>query len=137
MPRASRDDDDVTGGPSIPGSGLIVGTRPWALFRSSDAGGSWQAVWNATGYPDRENRTSLALSPGFAQDGTILRTPAPIVATLNEKIRAILKTPEGMKRWQDRGFDVVASTPEEMTAHLQREIKKWRVVFKEQGIKAE
>jgi photosystem II stability/assembly factor-like uncharacterized protein len=61
-------------GPPMPGSGLIVGTRPWALFRSTDAGASWQAVWNTTGYPDRENRTSLVLSPVFAQDGTILRT---------------------------------------------------------------
>lgn len=64
-------------------------------------------------------------------------TPAPIIATLNEKVRAVLKTPEAAKRWQDRGFDVVASTPEEMTAHLNREIKKWGAVFKEQGIKAE
>jgi len=64
-------------------------------------------------------------------------TPGPIVATLNEKIRAVLKTAEAVKRWQDRGFDVVASTPEEMTAHLNAEIKKFRVVFKEQGIKAQ
>jgi tripartite-type tricarboxylate transporter receptor subunit TctC len=49
----------------------------------------------------------------------------------------VLKTPDAVKRWQDRGFEVIASTPEEMTAHLQREINKWRVVFKEQGIKAE
>ena len=64
-------------------------------------------------------------------------TPAAIIATLNEKVRAVLKTPEAIKRWQERGFDVIASTPEEMTAHLMSEIKKWRVVFKEQGIKAE
>ena len=64
-------------------------------------------------------------------------TPATIIATLNEKVRAVLKTPEATKRWQERGFDVIASTPEEMTTHLMSEIKKWRVVFKEQGIKAE
>jgi tripartite-type tricarboxylate transporter receptor subunit TctC len=64
-------------------------------------------------------------------------TPAPIIATLNEKVRAALKTPEAVQRWQDRGLDVIASTPEEMTAHLNREITKWRVVFREQGIKAE
>jgi tripartite-type tricarboxylate transporter receptor subunit TctC len=64
-------------------------------------------------------------------------TPGPIIATLNEKVRAVLKTPDALKRWQDRGFDVVASTPEEAAAHLGSEIKKWRVVFKEQGIKAE
>jgi tripartite-type tricarboxylate transporter receptor subunit TctC len=64
-------------------------------------------------------------------------TPAPIISTLNEKVRAALKTPEAVKRWQDRGLDVIASTPEEMTAHLNSEIRKWRAVFKEQGIKAE
>ena len=64
-------------------------------------------------------------------------TPAAIIATLNDKVRATLKTPDAVKRWQDRGFDVIASTPEEMTAHLNREISKWRVVFREQKIKAE
>ena len=64
-------------------------------------------------------------------------TPPAIVASLNEKVRAVLKTPDAVKRWQDRGFDVIASTPEEMTAHLQSEIRKWRVVFKEQRIRAD
>src|SRR5687767_909872 len=64
-------------------------------------------------------------------------TPAPIIATLSEKVRSTFKTPDAMKRWQDRGFDVIASTPEEVTAHLKRETQKWRAVFKEQGIKAE
>ncbi|MGZ5708318.1 MAG: Bug family tripartite tricarboxylate transporter substrate binding protein [Burkholderiales bacterium] len=64
-------------------------------------------------------------------------TPAQIVATLNDKVRTALKTPDAVKRWQDRGLDVIASTPDEMTAHLNREIRKWRVVFKEQAIKAE
>ena len=64
-------------------------------------------------------------------------TPAPIIALLSEKIRAVLKTPEATKYWLDRGLDVIASTPEEMTAHLQREVRKWGAVFKEQGIKAE
>jgi tripartite-type tricarboxylate transporter receptor subunit TctC len=64
-------------------------------------------------------------------------TPAPIIATLNEKVRGVLKPPEAVKRWQERGFDVIASTPDEMAAHLSREVKKWSVVFKEQNIKAE
>jgi tripartite-type tricarboxylate transporter receptor subunit TctC len=64
-------------------------------------------------------------------------TPAPIIALLNEKVRAAFKPPEAVKRWQERGFDVIASMPEQMTAHLNSEVKKWRVVFKEQGIKAD
>jgi tripartite-type tricarboxylate transporter receptor subunit TctC len=65
------------------------------------------------------------------------RTPAQIITLLNVKVRAALKTPEETKRWQDRGLDVIASTPEEMTAHLMSEIRKWGAVFREQGIKAE
>jgi tripartite-type tricarboxylate transporter receptor subunit TctC len=64
-------------------------------------------------------------------------TPGAIISTLNEKVRAVMKTPEALQRWQDRGFDVIASTPQEMTAHLQRETKKWRAVFQEQHIRAE
>jgi tripartite-type tricarboxylate transporter receptor subunit TctC len=64
-------------------------------------------------------------------------TPAAIIALLNEKVTAALKTPDAVKRWQERGLDVIASTPEQMTAHLNSEIRKWRVVFKEQGIRAE
>jgi tripartite-type tricarboxylate transporter receptor subunit TctC len=64
-------------------------------------------------------------------------TPAPVISTLSEKVRAVLRTPDAVKRWQERGFDVIGSTPEEMAAHLSAEIKKWRVVFKEQGIKAQ
>src|SRR5688572_14728515 len=64
-------------------------------------------------------------------------TPAPIIATLNEKVRTTFRTPDAVARWQERGFDVIASTPEEMTAHLNKEIKRWRAVFKEQGIKSE
>ena len=64
-------------------------------------------------------------------------TPASIIALLNEKVRTAFKPPEAVKRWQERGFDVIASTPEQMTAHLNSELKKWRVVFKEQGIKAD
>lgn len=64
-------------------------------------------------------------------------TPAPVIATLNEKIRSVLKASDAAKRWQDRGLDVIASTPEEAAAHLAREIKKWGAVFKEQGIRSE
>jgi len=64
-------------------------------------------------------------------------TPGQIIATLNEKVRTVLRTPEAVKRWQDRGFDVIASRPEEAAAQLASEIRKWRTVFREQGIRAE
>jgi tripartite-type tricarboxylate transporter receptor subunit TctC len=64
-------------------------------------------------------------------------TPRPIVDTLNSHIRRTLTTPEQLKFWEDRGLTVIASTPEEATAHLTAEQKKWGRVIKERGIKAE
>ena len=41
-----------------------------------------------------------------------VKTPAPILATLSEKVRTALKTPDGLRRWQqERGLEVIASTP--------------------------
>jgi tripartite-type tricarboxylate transporter receptor subunit TctC len=104
----------------------------------------------ALGITDRRRNPSAPDIPTMAEAGVpgyefitwqILAapkaTPMPIVATLNEKVRSVLKAPDAVKRWQERGFDVIASSPEEMAAHLASEVKKWRVVFKEQAIKAE
>ena len=63
--------------------------------------------------------------------------PRAIVDTLNSHIRKVLTPPDQVKFWQDRGLTVVASTPEEATAHLEREQKKWARVVKERGLKAE
>ena len=64
-------------------------------------------------------------------------TPRPIVDTLNTHIRKVLTAPGQPKLWEERGVTVIASTPEEAAAHLEREQKKWARVIKERGIKAE
>jgi tripartite-type tricarboxylate transporter receptor subunit TctC len=64
-------------------------------------------------------------------------TPRPIVDTLNSHIRKVITTPEQVKFWDERGLTVIGSTPEEATAHLASEQKKWGRVIKERGIKAE
>jgi len=64
-------------------------------------------------------------------------TPRPVVDTLNSHIRKVLTAPGQPKLWEERGVTVIASTPEEATAHLEREQKKWARVIKERGIKAE
>src|SRR5437763_9805470 len=64
-------------------------------------------------------------------------TPRAIVDTLNSHIRKVLTAPEQVKFYEERGLTVIASTPEEATAHLQSEQKKWARVVKERGIKAE
>ncbi len=64
-------------------------------------------------------------------------TPRALIAQINEKIRSTLRTPEATQRWRERGVDVIASTPDDAAAHLKKEVQKWRVVFKERGMRAE
>jgi len=42
-----------------------------------------------------------------------------------------------VQRWRERGVEIIANTPDEASAHLKKEVQKWRVVFKERGMKAE
>src|SRR5438105_4357837 len=64
-------------------------------------------------------------------------TPRVIVDTLNSHIRKVLTSPDQVKFYEERGLTVIASTPEEAAAHLEKEQKKWQRVIRERGIKAE
>ena len=64
-------------------------------------------------------------------------TPRALINQINDKVRASLRTPEAVQRWRDRSVEIIANTPDEATAHLKSEVQKWRVVFKERGMKAE
>src|SRR3954465_4149655 len=60
-------------------------------------------------------------------------TPRPIVDTLSSHIRKALPAADQWKLWEERGLTVIASTPEEAAAHLEREQNKWRRVIRERG----
>jgi tripartite-type tricarboxylate transporter receptor subunit TctC len=62
-------------------------------------------------------------------------TPKPIVKVLNDELKKILTAPGETKLWQDRGLDVIASSPEEFATRLADELKKWGDVIKRRGIK--
>ena len=64
-------------------------------------------------------------------------TPRTIVALLNDRIRKTLTAPDQQKRFEARGLDVIASSPEEFAAHVLSEHRKWGRVIKERGMKAE
>jgi tripartite-type tricarboxylate transporter receptor subunit TctC len=64
-------------------------------------------------------------------------TPPAIVSLLGERVRATLRTPETTRKFTDRGLDVIASTPDELAAHLKREVEKMGRVIRERGMKAE
>lgn len=64
-------------------------------------------------------------------------TPAAIVASLNDRIRKTIATPELTQRLQQDGLDVRTSTPEEFAAHLKTELGKWGTVLKARNMRAD
>lgn len=64
-------------------------------------------------------------------------TPAAIVSLLNARVKETLTMPDLARFFEQMGFDIVASTPEEFAAHLKRESEKWGKVIKERHIRAE
>jgi tripartite-type tricarboxylate transporter receptor subunit TctC len=64
-------------------------------------------------------------------------TPRALINQINDKVRATLRTPDAAQRWRERSVEIIANTPDEAAAHLKKEVQKWRVVFKERGMKAE
>jgi tripartite-type tricarboxylate transporter receptor subunit TctC len=64
-------------------------------------------------------------------------TPKAVVALLNERLKRTMAAPDQVKRFDERGLEIIASTPEEFSTHLQNEYKKWGRVIRERGMKAE
>jgi tripartite-type tricarboxylate transporter receptor subunit TctC len=64
-------------------------------------------------------------------------TPSGAVALLSENLKRILFAPGAPRQYQDRGLDVVASTPDEAAAYLRSEMTKWGKVIRERGMHAD
>lgn len=64
-------------------------------------------------------------------------TQPKLVAFLNEKVRSAMSAPDQVKRFQERGMEVVTNSPEEFAAYLTDEVKKWGRVIRERNMKAE
>ena len=62
-------------------------------------------------------------------------TPKPIVNLLGEQLKKVLTAPGEARFWQDRGLDVIASSPDEFAVRLAAEQKKWGEVIRKRGIK--
>jgi tripartite-type tricarboxylate transporter receptor subunit TctC len=63
--------------------------------------------------------------------------PKAISDRLSNEIRAILKEPDVEKRFDAMGLDIYATSGEEFRKLVDEEIKRWAVVVKTAGIKAE
>lgn len=64
-------------------------------------------------------------------------TPAPVVARLHREVVAVLSAPDVRAKMEAQGFEVVASTPDEMAAQIRDDIDKWGGLFRSLGTKVE
>ena len=64
-------------------------------------------------------------------------TPREIILTLNDHFRKAMALPDTIRRFEAEGLDVVGSTPEQAAATMESELKKWAVVIKERGMRAD
>lgn len=64
-------------------------------------------------------------------------TPPAILRTLNEKVRATLKDPLILERFEKSGMESVPTTPSETSAYLKNEQAKWRRVIAERNIQSQ
>jgi tripartite-type tricarboxylate transporter receptor subunit TctC len=65
------------------------------------------------------------------------KTPAAVVARLNDAMVKTMKSPDVRERMNQIGFDVVAGTPEEFGKFMKAEVDRWTTVVQKGGIKAE
>ncbi|MEK7877182.1 MAG: tripartite tricarboxylate transporter substrate-binding protein, partial [Pseudomonadota bacterium] len=83
-----------------------------------------------------------AAIPGYEFDGWHIMlapkgTPGAVVALLNDNLKRILRAPAQSRQYEERGLDVIASSPEESAAYLKSEMIKWGKVIKERGMRAD
>ncbi len=76
------------------------------------------------GYP------KLVLSSIWTGLYTNAETPKPIVEKLNRELTRVISSPEFIARFEKLGFEVQASTPEELANRAQRETGEWNALIK-------
>ena len=64
-------------------------------------------------------------------------TAAALVTLLSGKLRGVMRAPEQVRLFEDKGMEVVASSPEEFAAFLKSELNKWGKVIRERGMRAD
>jgi tripartite-type tricarboxylate transporter receptor subunit TctC len=64
-------------------------------------------------------------------------TPRPVVDKLNRDMVTLLKEPDVVKRFNDQGVEVVASTPEQFSTLVRSEVTKWTQLIRDANIRIE
>ena len=64
-------------------------------------------------------------------------TPREIIQALHDHFLKAMAAPDTVKRFEGEGLDVVGSSPEQAAATLDSEVKKYAVLIKERGMRAD
>jgi tripartite-type tricarboxylate transporter receptor subunit TctC len=102
------------------------------------------AVTTARRFAGLPNVPTLAEAglPGYEFTGWMgvfapARTPKPIVSQLHAELVRIVKLPEVKDRLSSDGAEPVGSSPQEFSAYVDAELKKWKNVVIKAGIRAD
>jgi tripartite-type tricarboxylate transporter receptor subunit TctC len=80
--------------------------------------------------------------PGFDQSAwhglfAPAGTPDAIIAKMSKEVVSILKMPDVEKRFTAQGVDIIASTPEEFSAFVRKDVAKYEKLIKSANIRVE
>ena len=125
----------------------LAGTIPMTMATVTQALPQYQAgQLGALGVTAAARHRALPNVPTFREQGFDIvvtewyglfaptGTPKPIIDKLNAEMRRILALPLGERV---AAIDLTPSTPEELGAHLRREIDRWSPVIAKLGLKAQ
>ena len=85
--------------------------------------------------------TVAATVPGYAVESWYgffvpAGTPAPVIATLNSAVKKASQNPDFVKKVEQEGLVVTASSPAEFDRYVKAEEARWKKIVKENNIKA-
>ena len=66
-----------------------------------------------------------------------VRTPAPVISLLSQKIAHLLQMPEMKERFLNTGLEAVGSSPQEFAAVIRSDLAVWDMLIKRVGIRAD
>lgn len=74
------------------------------------------------------------VSPWFAVFATA-GTPPDVVARLNKALVEAMRQPDTLKKLESLGAEPIGSTPQELAAHLNKELDRWGRLIRERNIR--
>ena len=65
------------------------------------------------------------------------KTPAALAERLSQAIASVVRSPELMRRLRELNIEPVASSPDATAAFIAEEVKRWRAIIVEAGVKVD